>query len=77
MFDQFGTLIPNATIVAASGFDYFAPVPEPSRVVLAGTGLLLLLTQRKGAACYARIAGRRFARTTSEASAGKRSSRLP
>jgi hypothetical protein len=80
VFDQSGTLIPNATIVAASGFDYFAAVPEPGGVVLAGTGLLLLLTQRKGAACYARcarIAGRRFARTTSEASAGKGSSSLP
>jgi hypothetical protein len=46
VFDQFGTLIPNATIVAQSGFDYFAPVPEPGGLILACTGMLLLLTRR-------------------------------
>jgi hypothetical protein len=46
VFDEFGTLIPNATIVAQSGFDYFAPVPEPGGFVLSCTGMLLLLTRR-------------------------------
>jgi hypothetical protein len=46
VFDQFGTLIPGATIVAQSGFDYFAPVPEPGGFVLSCTGMLLLLTRR-------------------------------
>ena len=46
VFDGLGTLIPNATIVAQSGFDYFAPVPEPGGLILACTGMLLLLTRR-------------------------------
>jgi hypothetical protein len=46
VFDALGTLIPNATIVAQSGFDYFAPVPEPGGFVLSCTGMLLLLTRR-------------------------------
>ena len=45
VFDQFGTLIPNATIVAQSGFDYFAPVPEPGASLLSSTAMLVLLTR--------------------------------
>ena len=40
VFDQLGALIPNATIVAQSGFDYLAPVPEPGAAAL-GAGALL------------------------------------
>lgn len=46
VFDQFGNLLPNATIVAQSGFDYFEPVPEPSAVLLSSTAMLALLTRR-------------------------------
>ena len=46
VFDSLGTLIPNATIVAQSGFDYFMPVPEPGGFVLACTGMLLLMMRR-------------------------------
>jgi hypothetical protein len=50
VFDQFGTLIPNATIVAQSGFDYLAPVPEPDALLLSSAAMLVLLTRRACAA---------------------------
>ena len=46
VFDALGTLIPNATIVAASGFDYVTAVPEPGGFILSCTGMLVLLTRR-------------------------------
>jgi hypothetical protein len=50
VFDQFGNLLPNATIIAQSGFNYadpqFSSVPEPGCLLLMGAGLLLTVARR-------------------------------
>jgi len=47
--DGFGTALPNATITAASGFDYRHPAPEPHPIAAAAVAAAALAWRRRAA----------------------------
>lgn len=53
--DGFGTPLPNATITASSGVDYFHPVPEPASDVAAGSASFALAALRRRTRAPARV----------------------